>query len=124
MCIRDSNKAAGLSLSFGTRQGVCLRICVEASEGCRVGGLCPGFKALPCLLRRLTLLFEFQEKTKRSQVEKASTNAVSYTHLDVYKRQALSNVRPYGSTFLIFSDYMKMPIRLSSIMEVPSIRCV
>ncbi|MFM0736091.1 transketolase [Paraburkholderia xenovorans] len=34
---------------------------------------------------------------------------------------ALSNLRAYGSTFLIFSDYMKPPIRLSSIMEVPSI---
>ncbi len=33
----------------------------------------------------------------------------------------LSKLRAYGSTFLIFSDYMKMPIRLSSIMEVPSI---
>jgi transketolase len=34
---------------------------------------------------------------------------------------ALSNLRPYGSTFLIFSDYMKPPIRLSAVMEVPSI---
>ena len=33
----------------------------------------------------------------------------------------LSNIRGYGSTFLIFSDYMKMPIRISAIMEVPSI---
>ena len=33
----------------------------------------------------------------------------------------LSNIRAYGSTFLIFSDYMKMPIRISAIMEVPSI---
>jgi transketolase len=34
---------------------------------------------------------------------------------------ALSGLRPYGSTFLIFSDYMKPPIRLSAIMEVPVI---
>jgi transketolase len=34
---------------------------------------------------------------------------------------ALSKIRAYGSTFLIFSDYMKMPIRLSAIMEIPSI---
>jgi transketolase len=33
----------------------------------------------------------------------------------------LSKIRTYGSTFLIFSDYMKMPIRLSAIMEIPSI---
>jgi transketolase len=30
-------------------------------------------------------------------------------------------MRPFGSTFLIFSDYMKPPIRLSAIMEVPAI---
>ncbi len=33
----------------------------------------------------------------------------------------LSKLRAYGSTFLIFSDYMKMPIRLSAIMEVPAL---
>jgi transketolase len=32
---------------------------------------------------------------------------------------ALSGLRPFASTFLIFSDYMKPPIRLSAIMEVP-----
>jgi len=31
----------------------------------------------------------------------------------------LSYVRPYTSTFLVFSDYMKPPIRLASIMELP-----
>ena len=34
---------------------------------------------------------------------------------------ALSFLRSYGSTFLIFSDYMKPAIRLSAIMEIPSI---
>jgi transketolase len=34
---------------------------------------------------------------------------------------ALSGMRAYGSGFLIFSDYMKAPIRLSSIMELPVI---
>jgi transketolase len=34
---------------------------------------------------------------------------------------SLSKLRPYGSTFLIFSDYMKPAIRLSSIMEIPVI---
>jgi transketolase len=33
----------------------------------------------------------------------------------------LSKLRAYGSTFMIFSDYMKAPIRLSAIMEVPAI---
>ncbi len=32
---------------------------------------------------------------------------------------ALSKLRPYGSGFLIFSDYMKPPIRLAAIMELP-----
>ena len=30
-------------------------------------------------------------------------------------------VRPYGATFLIFSDYMRPPIRLASLMEQPTI---
>jgi len=34
---------------------------------------------------------------------------------------ALCNLRAYGSTFLIFSDYMKPPIRLSALMELPTI---
>ena len=34
---------------------------------------------------------------------------------------ALSGLRPYGSTFLIFTDYMKPPVRLSALMEIPSI---
>lgn len=32
----------------------------------------------------------------------------------------LSKVRAYGSGFLIFSDYMRAPIRLSALMEVPA----
>lgn len=34
---------------------------------------------------------------------------------------SLSKVRPYGSTFLIFSDYLRPAVRLSSIMEIPVI---
>jgi transketolase len=34
---------------------------------------------------------------------------------------ALSGLRPFGATFLIFSDYMKPPIRLAAIMELPVI---
>jgi transketolase len=34
---------------------------------------------------------------------------------------ALSNIRAYGSTFLIFSDYMKPPIRLAALMGLPAI---
>mmetsp|Transcript_118181 Transcript_118181/g.294820 ORF Transcript_118181/g.294820 Transcript_118181/m.294820 type:complete len:745 (+) Transcript_118181:73-2307(+) len=34
---------------------------------------------------------------------------------------ATCKLRPFGSTFLVFSDYMKPPIRLSAIMEIPCI---
>ncbi|HWE52478.1 MAG TPA: transketolase [Bryobacteraceae bacterium] len=34
---------------------------------------------------------------------------------------SLSKVRPYGSGFLIFSDYARGPIRLSALMEIPVI---
>jgi len=34
---------------------------------------------------------------------------------------SLSKVRPYGSTFLIFSDYERPAIRLSALMEIPVI---
>ncbi len=34
---------------------------------------------------------------------------------------ALSKLRPYGSTFLIFSDYLKPALRLSALMELPVI---
>jgi transketolase len=33
----------------------------------------------------------------------------------------LSKIRAYGSTFLIFTDYMKPPVRLSALMELPAI---
>jgi transketolase len=34
---------------------------------------------------------------------------------------SLAKARPYGSGFLIFSDYMRAPIRLSALMELPVI---
>jgi transketolase len=34
---------------------------------------------------------------------------------------SLAKVRPYGSTFLIFSDYARAAIRLSALMEIPVI---
>src|SRR5262249_20152782 len=37
----------------------------------------------------------------------------------VLNGMALSKLRAYGSGFLIFSDYMRAPIRLSSLMEIP-----
>merc|ERR1719161_1404277 len=32
----------------------------------------------------------------------------------------LSKLRPSGSTFLVFSDYMKAPIRMAAMMEIPT----
>jgi transketolase len=34
---------------------------------------------------------------------------------------ALAKLRPFGSGFMIFSDYMRNPIRLSALMELPSL---
>ena len=34
---------------------------------------------------------------------------------------ALSKIRPFGSSFLVFSDYMKPSIRLGALMELPII---
>jgi len=34
---------------------------------------------------------------------------------------ALSHLRPFTATFLVFSDYMRPPIRLAAIMELPTI---
>jgi transketolase len=39
----------------------------------------------------------------------------------VMNGMALCGLRPFGSTFLVFSDYMKPPIRLSAIMGAPCI---
>jgi transketolase len=34
---------------------------------------------------------------------------------------SLSKLRPFGASFFIFSEYMKQPIRLSALMEIPTI---
>jgi transketolase len=39
----------------------------------------------------------------------------------VVNGMALSHVRAYGSTFLVFLDYMRAPVRLSSIMEIGAV---
>ncbi|MBI3866160.1 MAG: transketolase [Planctomycetia bacterium] len=39
----------------------------------------------------------------------------------VLNGMAVSKVRPYGSTFLVFADYCRPAIRLSAIMELPAI---
>ena len=39
----------------------------------------------------------------------------------VVNGMTLSHLRGYGSTFLVFLDYMRAPVRLSSIMEIPCV---
>jgi transketolase len=39
----------------------------------------------------------------------------------VVNGMAVTRVRPYGATFLVFSDYCRNSLRLSALMEVPSI---
>ncbi|HWK36031.1 transketolase [Sphingomonas sp.] len=39
----------------------------------------------------------------------------------VVNGMALSHLRPFGATFLVFADYMRAPIRLSAIMELPAV---
>ena len=39
----------------------------------------------------------------------------------IVNAMTLSGIRGYGATFLIFSDYMRPAIRLSAIMEIPSL---
>ena len=39
----------------------------------------------------------------------------------VVNGMTLSHLRSYGSTFLVFADYMRAPIRLSAIMELASV---
>ncbi|HZU21471.1 MAG TPA: transketolase [Terriglobales bacterium] len=39
----------------------------------------------------------------------------------VLNGMALSDLRPYGATFLIFSDYMRPAIRLAALMELPCV---
>ncbi len=57
------------------------------------------------ILRRRNLHFGIREHTMGSIV-----NGMS-----------LSDLRPYGATFLIFSDYMRPPIRLAALMDIPCI---
>jgi transketolase len=57
------------------------------------------------------------------------TPAGRYVHFGVREHgmaavlngMSLTKVRPYGSTYLIFSDYAREPIRLSALMEIPCI---
>jgi transketolase len=44
-----------------------------------------------------------------------------HTMGSIISGMALSNVRPYGATFFIFSDYMRPTIRLAAMMELPVI---
>ncbi len=44
-----------------------------------------------------------------------------HTMGSILNGMALSRLRPYGSSFLIFTDYMRPPIRLAALMDIPVI---
>ena len=44
-----------------------------------------------------------------------------HTMGSIVNGMALSALRPYSATFLIFSDYMRPPIRLAALMDIPCI---
>ncbi len=44
-----------------------------------------------------------------------------HTMGSIVNGMALSGLRPYGATFLIFSDYMRPPIRLAALMDIDPI---
>jgi len=44
-----------------------------------------------------------------------------HTMGSILNGMTLSGLRPYGATFLIFTDYMKPPIRLAALMDLPVI---
>jgi len=44
-----------------------------------------------------------------------------HTMGSIVNGMALSSLRPYSATFLIFSDYMRPPIRLAALMDIPCI---
>ena len=52
-----------------------------------------------------------------NDIDAAGTHAMGA----VLNGLSLSKIRPYGSGFLIFSDYGRAPIRLAAIMEIPVI---
>ena len=70
--------------------------------------------------------------TKTYLKEKGDFNSKNYTGKNIYygirehamasstNGIALSNLRPFASTFLTFADYMKPSIRLSALMDIPS----
>lgn len=70
--------------------------------------------------------------TKTYLKEKGDFNSKNYTGKNIYygirehamasstNGIALSNLRPFASTFLTFADYMKPSIRLSALMNIPS----
>jgi transketolase len=39
----------------------------------------------------------------------------------IVNEMSISKLRPFGATFFIFSDYARAPIRLSALMELPTL---
>lgn len=96
-----------------------------------------GGKVLNAIANRVPFLIggsaDLAPSTKTDVKGKASFEADNYGgsnfHFGVREHgmgavvngMALSHLRSYGSTFMVFADYMRPPIRLAAIMELPSI---
>jgi transketolase len=96
-----------------------------------------GGKVLNALAKKVPWLIggsaDLAPSTKTDIKDEASFEANNYAgrnfHFGVREHgmggvvngMALSHLRAYGSTFLVFADYMRAPIRLSAIMELGAI---
>jgi len=95
-----------------------------------------GGKVLNAIANRVPFLIggsaDLASSTKTDVKGKPSFEAGSYNgsnfHFGVREHgmgavvngMALSHLRSYGSTFMVFADYMRPPIRLAAIMELPT----
>lgn len=96
-----------------------------------------GGKVLNAIANRVPFLIggsaDLAPSTKTDVKGKASFEADNYAgsnfHFGVREHgmgavvngMTLSHLRSYGSTFMVFADYMRPPIRLAAIMELPAI---
>ena len=102
-----------------------------------VAGRDASAKVLNAIAKRVPWLIggsaDLSPSTKTALANEASFEAGSYIgrnfHFGIREHamgavlngMALSGIRAFGSGFLIFSDYMRAPIRLSALMDLPTI---
>eukprot|EP00727_Mastigamoeba_balamuthi_P001084 m51a1_g10973 putative transketolase (664) ;mRNA; f:277942-280064 len=87
------------------------------------------FPAIPSLVGGSADLTPSTNTRASSCVDVARQKAGNYVHYGVREHAmgsimnglALHHLRPYGGTFLVFSDYMRPPIRMAALMRIPTI---